>query len=46
MVALGRCWKTIEDTDGFSFGDMFSGKQSLSMDEAVVNVDYVILSCS
>jgi hypothetical protein len=46
MVAPGRYIATIDGTDDLTCADMFSGKQSLSMDEAVVNVDYVILPCS
>jgi len=39
MLTIDSCGDTIDDTDDLTCTDMFSGKQSLSMDWTVINVE-------
>ena len=39
MLTIGRCGDNIEDTDKFTCTDIFSGKQSLSVDLAISHVE-------
>jgi hypothetical protein len=40
MFTIRRCCKCIEDTDDLTCADIFSGKQSLSVDLAISHVEY------
>ena len=39
MLTIDHCGDTIDDTDDLTCTDIFSGKQSLSMDWTVINVE-------
>ena len=39
MLTIDHCGDTIDDTDDLTCSDIFSGKQSLSMDWTVIYVE-------